>query len=167
MKSAYVPAVIALALITVTATHGQTGGSAALAKQAPISLQVAFSVGGASYAFTGTGECTHVPAGSIYDASAAIWNARQHNNDRNLNFTLFRLKNGGDMFTLLIGMGGKVYQVKTVKVGQKGDLRGSGKVTFLPAGTGGSFTLDATADTGAKIVGKITCSAFGEGGGNG
>jgi hypothetical protein len=167
MKSTYVLAVIALAMITLTATRGQTGGSAAPARQAPISLQVALSVGGASYAFTGAGECTHVPAGSIYNASAAIWNARQQNNDRNVNFTLFRLKSGGDMFALLIGMGGKVHQVKTVKVGQKGDLRGSGKVTFLPSGSGGSFTLDATADTGAKIVGKITCSAFGEGEGNG
>jgi hypothetical protein len=42
----------------------------------------------------------------------------------------------------------------------KGAVQGSGTVTMAPKGPGGTFTVDATADTGARITGTITCVAF-------
>jgi hypothetical protein len=42
--------------------------------------------------------------------------------------------------------GAQSHPVDTVKVGDKGQPRGSGKVTFQPAERGGTFTVDATAE---------------------
>jgi hypothetical protein len=42
----------------------------------------------------------------------------------------------------------------------KGARQGSGTVTMAREGTGATFTVDATADTGTRITGTITCGAF-------
>jgi hypothetical protein len=59
-------------------------------------------------------------------------------------------------------MKGASHRVSTVKVGQQGSVQGSGTATIARSGAGGTFTLDATADSGRRITGTIACTAFTE-----
>jgi hypothetical protein len=125
-------------------------------------VEVALQVGATAYNAKGPGECNFTDGATIFEAPATQWAARQEDGQRNVNFTLWRLRKGGpDMLTLFVTVAGKMHRVNTVKIGDKGPgLRGSGTATFEKIGAGGVFTLDATADTGAKIGGRITCSGF-------
>jgi hypothetical protein len=136
--------------------------SAPLHAAAGPTVEVALQVGGAAYHAKGPGECIFSDASTIYEAPATQWGVRQDGADRDLSFAMWRLRAGGpDMLTLTVVLGGKTYRVNTTKVGSKtAGLRGSGTTTFERAGAGGVFTIDATADTGAKISGRVTCSAF-------
>jgi hypothetical protein len=117
-------------------------------------------VGGKSFDISGPGECTHTGDGSIYDVPAAIWSVRQSADNRSLNVAVFRLKSGGDMITLIVSLGDKTHRISTVKIAGSGAARGSGTVRVTAASAGGTFTIDATADTGARISGTIICSGF-------
>jgi hypothetical protein len=125
-------------------------------------VEVALQVGGAAYTAKGPGECIHSDSSTIYEAPATQWGVRHDGTDRDLNFAMWRLRKGGpDMLTLTIVLGGKTHRVNTTKVGDKnGGLRGSGSTAFEKNGAGGVFTIDAVADTGAKISGRVTCSGF-------
>jgi hypothetical protein len=124
-------------------------------------MKVALQVGGQAYAFTGQGVCQSSSNASIYELPATMYSVRQNDSDRSLSLTLWHPKNGTpDMLNLSVSTGRKSHTVSTVKVGQNGDVKGSGRATFAPAGAGGTFTLDATADSGAKITGTITCDRF-------
>jgi hypothetical protein len=126
-------------------------------------MQVALQVGAEKYAFSGQGICQSSPDASIYDLPATMYSVRQNGEGRNLSLTLWRPKSGApDMLTLGLSLGTRDHRVSTVKVGQQGEVKGSGRATFTKAGAGGTFTLDATADTGAKITGTITCERFAE-----
>ncbi len=57
------------------------------------------------------------------------------------------------MFNLGVLLGSTMHRISTVKVQGKGDAHGTGRVTLTPNGGGGTFTIDATADTGARITG--------------
>lgn len=125
-----------------------------------MSVDVALQVGGAAYTAKATGECNFTDGATIFEAPATMWAARQQGGDRNVNFTLWRLRKGGDMLTLFVTIGNKTHRVSTTKVGGNGALRGSGGATFEKRGAGGVFTIDAIADTGAAISGRIVCSGF-------
>ena len=125
-----------------------------------ITVNAQLNVSGKAMSFSGPGQCSHTDDGSIYEAPAAIWSVQQDTNNKSLNLTLFRLKKGGDLFNLSIGDGDANHNVSTVKVGGNGQLNGTGKVSFMPAGAGGSFVLDVTTAAGKKITGKVTCSGF-------
>ena len=124
------------------------------------SVDVALQVGGVPYTAKAAGECNYSTESTIFEAPATMWAARQNEGNRNLNFTLWRLKQGGDMLTLFVTVGNTTHRVNTVKVGSHADVRGSGQATFEKRGAGGIFTIDAMADTGAKITGRISCSGF-------
>jgi hypothetical protein len=62
------------------------------------------------------------------------------------------------MVTLNVSMGGKRYDVSTVKSPQ--GPAGSGGVKLAPEGAGGTFTVDATTASAAKITGTVKCGAF-------
>ncbi len=136
----------------------------AVVMMASISVDVALTVGGVPYTAKAAGECNYSTESTIFEAPATMWAARQHDGNRNLNFTLWRLKKGGeqggDMLTLFVTVGNKTHRVNTVKVGSHADVRGLGQARFEKSGAGGIFTIDATADTGAKITGRTTCSGF-------
>jgi hypothetical protein len=125
-----------------------------------VTVQIDVRVGGASYTGTGAGECHATDEASIFNAPAAFKSARHTDSTRNLNLTLWRLVKGGDMVTLDVELGGKRHRVNTLTVAPAADRRGSGSVTFQARGAGGTFTLDVTADTGARITGQVGCSAF-------
>jgi hypothetical protein len=127
---------------------------------AVLMLDVALHVGGVAYTAKAAGECNYTTDATIFEAPATMWAARQDGGNRNVNFTLWRLKTGGEMLTLFVTVGNKTHRVNTVKVGSHADVRGSGQATFEKSGAGGIFTIDAIADTGAKISGRIVCSGF-------
>jgi len=130
------------------------------AKPAPITIDVALQVNGAPYAAKGAGECIFSDKSSLYDVSGSQWGARHRDASRSLNFSLWRLSKGGDMITLAVDLAGKTHTVNTVSVGPASNRKGSGRATFEKRGAGGLFTIDAVADTGAKISGTIACSGF-------
>jgi hypothetical protein len=127
-----------------------------------VGMEIALQVGGRPVAINGTGDCIYTDASTIYEAPATQWGARLDEPGRAVHFTMWRLRRGGpDMLTMSIVLGGTTHRVNTTKVGEKtAGLHGSGTSTFTKSGAGGVFTIDATADTGAKISGRITCSAF-------
>jgi hypothetical protein len=105
--------------------------------------------------------CEHVPQGSIYDTVAERWSVRQQGTGRNLNLNLWHpLAGAADMVTMSVSTGGKRHDVDTVKKPQSNQTTGSANVKFVPQGNGGTFSIDATASSGAKISGTIKCDAF-------
>ena len=79
--------------------------------------------------------------------------------DAIINLSLWRPASGaGDMVQLNIYMGGKRYDVSTIKSPQ--GPSGAGSVKLATEGTGGTFTVDATTASAATITGTIKCDAF-------
>jgi hypothetical protein len=130
------------------------------AQSKPTTVQIDLRVGGAAYTISGPGECHATDDASIYNAPAGMKGVQQSDASRSLSFTMWRLVKGGDMITLDITLGAKRHRVNTLTVAPAAERRGSGSVTFQARGAGGVFTFDATADTGARITGQVSCSAF-------
>jgi hypothetical protein len=148
---------LALGATTITGQVRVPRGTA----DSKVPVTVALQVGSESYNATGQGSCRHATRGSIYNVLAQQWSVEQSDGPRSLTLTMWRPLNGsGDMMSLGINTAGKSRLVDTVKVGSQGDVKGSGTVTFAPAGNGGTFTIAATAGDGTKIAGMIKCDAF-------
>ncbi len=151
-------------LLTLGLAGAVLGGgvSAHVPLQPPgtITIDAELNVGGSPLAAKGTGECNYAADASIYQAPGKMWSVRRREAGRDVSLTLWRLARGGDQFTLDVGAGGKRHRVNTLQVGPAADRRGSGTVDFAQRGKGGQFTIDAVADTGAKITGTLSCSAF-------
>jgi hypothetical protein len=99
--------------------------------------------------------------GSIYDIPAQRWSVRHAEAARDLSLTVWRPQSGsGDMVTLAVDIGGKRHDVNTVKAPKATAVTGSATVKFVPEGKGGTFTLNATAGSGAAVTGTIKCDAF-------
>jgi len=126
-----------------------------------VGVNVALQVGGGSYQFKGQGSCTHEPRGYIYGIAAKLWRVQQNEGQRFVMLTFWSPASGsGAMFSLHVTNGGKSYETNTVKGKDAPPTKGSGSVTFAPAESGGTFTVNATAADGAKISGTIKCDAF-------
>ena len=126
--------------------------------QGPIQLDL--RVGGTPYVVSATGTCLAQPHGTLYEVPARQWNARHRDTQRHANLAFWRIDGVGDQFTLGVMVGPTLHRVSTVQVRGKGTQQGRGTVTMAPAGSGGTFTIDATADTGSRITGTITCDRF-------
>jgi hypothetical protein len=150
--------VVVLAALATFAIYAQDRPPAA--KPAPTIVQVRLMVGSRAFETSGPGECTHTDDGSIYAVPAAIWSVQQSAETGRLTVTLFRPKRGGEMFTLVVWIGDRTHKASTVKTVDGGTVTGSGTVRFAATSAGGTFAVDATADTGARIIGTIACSAF-------
>ena len=125
-----------------------------------VSATIALKAGAQSYDFTGTARCRHAPQASIYDAPAEMWSVQQSDGDRRLALTVWRPRSGDSMLTLSVSVGGKQHEVTTVSVGGRGEVKGSGTVTFAAEGKGGTFAIRAKGADGATIAGTVTCAAF-------
>lgn len=125
-----------------------------------VGVAIDLKVNGTPYIFKGEGSCDHLAQGSIYDVAGQRWSARQNDDTgRSLNLSLWRPANGAaDMAQLNISMGGKRYDVSTIKSPQ--GPSGSGTVKFVSDGKGGTFTVDAATSSAGKITGTIKCDAF-------
>ncbi len=126
-----------------------------------VAITIALQAGGESYRFTGRATCTHEPNGYIYSVPAQLWSIAQRDATRGVSLAFWRPANGsGEMFTLHLQRGGRTYAASTVKTKDGGSPKGSGAVTFVPAGAGGTFTVNATAANGSNVSGTITCDGF-------
>jgi hypothetical protein len=125
-----------------------------------VPVKIALKAGAQSYDVAGKAQCRHAPRASIYGIAAEMWSVQHDEPGRNLSVTVWRPQGGGDnMLNLMMAVDNKRYSVNTVKGGQ-GSAAGTGTVTFALAGKGGTFTISATADGGAKVAGTVTCDAF-------
>jgi hypothetical protein len=127
-----------------------------------IPMDVALQVNGTPLTLSGKGDCTFTDQGTLYEHPALSWTATIESGGRYVNFASWRVRPDGEMMNLGVLIGKTMHKVSTVKVGVQGTPVGSGQWTFTKNGNGGTFTIDATADTGAKISGRVTCSAFGK-----
>jgi hypothetical protein len=123
-------------------------------------IQLDLRIGGVAYAISARGTCLAQPHGSLYDVPASQWTARHRDGQRYANLAFWRLASGGDMFNLGVLLGPTLHRVSTVKVQGKGDPHGSGRVTLALKDGGGTFLVDALADTGVRVTGSIACGAF-------
>jgi hypothetical protein len=126
--------------------------------QGPIQLDL--RVDGNPYVISARGTCLAQPHGTLYEVPARQWNARHRDGQRYVNLAFWRVDGAGDQFNLGVMVGPTLHRVSTVHVKGRGARQGSGTVTMAPRGPGGTFTIDATADTGTRITGTITCGAF-------
>ena len=161
MMSRAVSSTLAIAT-TLAAASTSLSAHVPLRPPGSINVVVTLNVGGAAYSASGPGECNYAADASIHQAPARMWSVRRRDPNQDLNFTLWNLKSGGEMFTLSVISGGKTHRVNTLLVGPSGDRRGSGNASFAPLGKSGRFTIDAVADTGSRITGTLACSAFTE-----
>ncbi len=123
-------------------------------------IQLDLHIGTTAYVVSARGTCLAQPYGTLYDVPAAQWSARHRDDQRYANLAFWRVRGTGDMFNLGVLLGSTLHRISTVKVQGKGEPHGTGRVTFTATGSGGTFAIDATADTGARITGTITCGAF-------
>jgi hypothetical protein len=127
------------------------------APERSVSATIDLKVGAAAYSFSGKARCEHMPKGSIYDVVAERWSVNQSGNGQNLMLNVWKpLAGGENLITLSVTTAGKSQTVNTSAPSKQG----SGTVTFAPQGTGGTFTINATSDSGAKISGTVKCEAF-------
>jgi hypothetical protein len=154
------------AIVVLCVTVTLMCGAAASAQRRPsgsqeqkVAVAIDLNVNGTPYTFKGEAICDHLAKGSIYDIAAERWSVRHDDSGRNLNLSLWRpLGGAGDMVQLSVYLGGKRYDVSTIKSPQ--GPSGSGTAKLVPAGTGGTFTIDATTPSAGKIAGTIRCAAF-------
>ncbi len=126
-------------------------------------VRIALRVDGADYQFNGRAFCTYEPSANIVAVSGQHWQVAHEEAERRVILSFLRATRGmGDMFSLHVTVAGKKYVTNTITMSPttRGSTEGSGKVTFEPAGTGGTFTIDATASNGARISGTVKCDAF-------
>jgi hypothetical protein len=151
--------VFAMALATTAAVSAQDGSGSALPDE--VGVAITLQVAGQPYHFEGKAVCHHAPVASIYNVMSEMWNLRQIDSRRAIALTLWHPQNApNDMFSLSVQIGNKAYIVDTVKSGKGRAGVGSGKLSFTTSGTGGTFTINATAADGAAITGTIKCSGF-------
>lgn len=124
-------------------------------------VAIALKTAGDAYQFAGQARCTHAPVASIYDIASEQWSVEQSEGNRSLHLTVWKPKSGsGQMFTLSLSSGSGSVNVNTVKAPGASAPAGSGTVTLVPAGSGGTFTVDARDARGSAITGTIRCDAF-------
>ena len=159
MRTVLLFSTVALMLSMSLSAQRRPAGSAP--QEQKVGLAIDLRVNGVPYTFKGQGVCEHLAKGSIYDTPAERWSVQHNATGQNMNLTLWRpLKGGGDMVTLSVQSGGKSHDVNTVKGPQATQTTGSGSVRFAPEGAGGTFAVEATAASGAKISGTVKCDAF-------
>jgi hypothetical protein len=146
-----------LCAVPLVAQRRPAGAPAETAVPVTVELQV----GGGAYTVTGEGTCHHAARASIYDVPAEQWQVQHREGSRSLALTLWRPRaGGGDMLSLAITDGATSHRVNTVKGGSASAVSGTATVTLTPAEKGGTFTIDATTSSGAKISGTVRCDAF-------
>ena len=126
----------------------------------PTEAQIAvdLKIGAAPYQISGAGTCTHAPQAAIYNVRSQLRTVQHSGEGRSVQLTVWDPLDGSeDMFSLSTNVGTASRDVSTVR---GGPVTGSGKVTFEPAGNGGTFRIAAKAPDGTSISGTIKCDAF-------
>ena len=122
-----------------------------------VPLEISLTAGGEAYDAKAKGSCTHAPKAAIYGILSEMWTVRHRDDGRSVQLTLWKPADGSaHMFSLSFN-GKKSWTVSTVRGGQ---VSGSGTVALVPAGKGGTFTIDAKGPAGEAIGGTLKCEAF-------
>jgi hypothetical protein len=129
----------------------------------PAQVDVALQVGNSAYRASGPGECKASREASIYGVRASLYSAAHNSGRDRLRLTLWQPTDGsGKMVGLHVSLDGKSYEVDTVKGSKTArPVKGSATVKVEPTSAGGTFSIDAAAGDGTKIMGTIRCSHFG------
>lgn len=122
-----------------------------------VPLAVSLKVGGDAYDTKAQGSCTHAPQASIYGVASKMWMVRHQSDGRSVQLTFWKPDDGSTAMFSLAVTGKHNVTLSTVRGGQ---VSGSGVVTLVPSGKGGTFTIDAKDKTGQVIAGTLTCGAF-------
>ena len=147
----------AIALAIASAASAQDHGMPGMDEE--VSMAIELQIAGRPYRFEGKAECRHEPEAYIYEIPAELWIVQQSDEQRSVMLSLWRPQNKSDeMFSLSVRAHGKSYIVNTIK--PSGVVKGSGKMTITSSGSGGTFTINATAADGAPITGTIKCGGF-------
>ena len=152
--SALATAVVFAVLIAGTSAH------VPLRPPGSTYVGINLEVGGAPFAAKGAGECSYAPDASIDQLPGQMWSVRQRDAAQDVYFTLWQLKQGGEMFTLDVTSGGKMHRVNTVHGGPAAVGRGSVWASISTHGQSGKFSIDAVDDTGVRVTGTLSCSGF-------
>jgi hypothetical protein len=138
----------------------------ARAQSNKVAVTVAVQTPDGPYQFKGPAICFHMASTTVSGVSGQNWQVAHQEGERSLILSVVRPASGGeDMFSLHVLVGGNKYVTNTVAMRRgtvKMPTQGSGSIRFEPAGTGGTFTIDATAVNGSKISGTVKCEAFPE-----
>jgi len=159
MNRARSDSTLATAAIVVVLVAG-TSAHVPLRPPGSIYVGINLEVGGAPFAAKGAGECNYAAEASIQQMPGQMWSVRQRDSGQDVNFTLWQLKQGGEMFTLYVTSGGQVHRVNTIPVGPAADRRGSGWASISMHGKSRQFSIDAVDDTGVRVTGTLSCSGF-------
>lgn len=152
--------------LTAAALAVCTASTEAQVRRAPgaaagVPVEVALQVGAKKYTASGQGECKFSEQGSIYDVPASQFFVSHRASSQSSQLTLWSPKDGRpEMVALHISMGGKQYEVDTVKAGAKRDTKGSGQAKMRKSGAGATFTIDAVTQGGEKISGTVKCGGL-------
>ena len=127
---------------------------------AEVTLNINGKVGGKSFQAAGTGACQHAPEASIRGASASLWLVQfssQHEGLKQLNLTLWRLKDGGpDQVSLSLETKSGAHRVES----GTGENQGEATVVILPNGPGGRLEITGKDAEGKRLELAIDCPAF-------
>jgi hypothetical protein len=145
--------------VVVAVLAADTSAHVPLRPPGSIYVGINLEVGGAPFAAKGTGECRYAADASIDRVPGQMWTVRRRDSGQDVNFTLWRLRQGGEMFTLNVTSGGKMHRVNTIQA-SPADRRGSGSASISTQGGRGKFSIDAVDDTGVRVTGTLSCSAF-------
>ncbi len=143
----------------VIAAVGDASAHVPLQPPGSLLVRVDLSVAGARYSAKGPGDCNYSPSSRVHDAPGQMWRVRRRDANRELAFTGWRLGRT-DSFTLQVTLDGRTHRINTLQVGPPNERAGSGAVRYEQRGRSGQFTINAVADTGAKISGTLSCSGF-------
>jgi len=126
-------------------------------EQAQVKITIDLKIGSEPLQSAGSGSCTHAPQAAIYNVRSQLRSVRYSADGRAVQLTLWDPIDGADdMFSLSTTAG----TTRTISTVRGGSVVGSGKVTFEPAGKGGTFRVAAAAADGTAIAGTIKCDAF-------
>ena len=149
-----------LTALAVGATDLHAQARTQLAAAAGVPLEIHLQAGAHKYDANATGECRAADQASIYGLVASQFAVSHNAGKDSLNLTLWQPKNAENMVTLSVLVGGKRFEVDTVKAGPKKDTKGSAKTTLQRTGNGATLTIAAVTAAGEKLSGTIKCGGI-------
>ena len=159
MPAKKLTSIVAAALVAC-ATHLNAQVRHPPSAAAGVPLEIHLQAGAHKYDASATGECRAADQASIYGVAASQFAVSHSAGKDSLNLTLWQPKNAENMVTLTVLIGGKRYEVDTVKAGPKKDTKGSAKTTLQKTGNGATLTIAAVTAGGEKVSGTIKCGAL-------
>lgn len=105
-------------------------------------------------------QCTFTENASIYDRPASQLRAEHHDDDSDLNLTVWRMHaDGAHQINLHVRQGEETYRINTV---EGSSLAGNANVVVTPQGSGTTIEIDGKDQSGNDLRATISCASLGE-----